>query len=567
MTNRNIARILKETAALIELTGGNTFRARAFESAARTIDSLEESVAQKSAAGSLTEIAGIGAGLAAQIGEVLERGSFDLRDELLEKVPAGLLQVLRVKGLGVKKVKVLWERLGIISLDGLEAAANEGRIAGLEGFGKKTEQKIADEIARIRLYLLKRRYFQALPVAEALRDELRGVPDVFRAEISGEIRRKLEVVSEIELVVAAHHAERFEEAVGQIVPVSRPSPDSSGRMVIGELPDSFPIRIHVCEPADFGRVLWETTGSEAHVARIAGSLGDVSFAEETDIFDHLGIPFIEPELREDTGEVEAANEDRLPRLIDVADLRGSLHNHSNYSDGSNTLLEMAEATRSRGLSYFGICDHSRSLVIANGMPIERALKQREEVERLNASFAANGSEPFRVFWGIESDILSDGSLDYPEDVLAKFDLIVASVHQGFNMTEKEATERLIAAVRNPFTTILGHMTGRLLLSREGYPVDHAAVIDACAEEGVAIELNANPHRLDMDWRWIRYATDRGVLIAINPDAHLIAELDLVEFGVAVARKGWLTAAQCLNALDLPAFEAWLAAHRARRPVF
>jgi DNA polymerase (family X) len=567
MTNRNIARILKETAALIELTGGNTFRARAFESAARTIDSLEESVAQKSAAGRLTEIAGIGAGLAAQIGEVLERGSFDLRDELLEKVPAGLLQVLRVKGLGVKKVKVLWERLGIISLDGLEAAANEGRIAGLEGFGKKTEQKIADEIARIRLYLLKRRYFQALPVAEALRDELRGVPDVFRAEISGEIRRKLEVVSEIELVVAAHHAERFEEAVGQIVPVSRPSPDSSGRMVIGELPDSFPIRIHVCEPADFGRVLWETTGSEAHVARIAGSLGDVSFAEETDIFDHLGIPFIEPELREDTGEVEAANEDRLPRLIDVADLRGSLHNHSNYSDGSNTLLEMAEATRSRGLSYFGICDHSRSLVIANGMPIERALKQREEVERLNASFAANGSEPFRVFWGIESDILSDGSLDYPEDVLAKFDLIVASVHQGFNMTEKEATERLIAAVRNPFTTILGHMTGRLLLSREGYPVDHAAVIDACAEEGVAIELNANPHRLDMDWRWIRYATDRGVLIAINPDAHLIAELDLVEFGVAVARKGWLTAAQCLNALDLPAFEAWLAAHRARRPVF
>jgi DNA polymerase (family X) len=348
--------------------------------------------------------------------------------------------------------------------------------------------------------------------------------------------------------------------------VSRPSPDSSGRMLIGELPDSFPVRIHVCEPADFGRVLWETTGSEAHVARLAGSLVDVSFAEEMGIFDHLGIPFIVPELREDTGEVEAANENRLPRLIEVADLRGSLHNHSNYSDGSNTLLEMAEATRSRGLSYFGICDHSRSLVIANGMPIERAVKQREEVERLNASFAANGSEPFRVFWGIESDILSDGSLDYPEDVLASFDLIVASVHQGFNMTEKEATERLIAAVRNPFTTILGHMTGRLLLSREGYPVDHAAVIDACSEEGVAIELNANPYRLDMDWRWIRYATDRGVLIAINPDAHLIAELDLVEFGVAVARKGWLTADQCLNALDLPAFDAWLAAHRARRPV-
>jgi DNA polymerase (family 10) len=307
-------------------------------------------------------------------------------------------------------------------------------------------------------------------------------------------------------------------------------------------------------PARFGTALWRTTGTDTHCEAFADAYGvPDDHASEADLFAAAGLPVIPPELREEGDELDAAAQDALPSLLTVEDLQGCLHNHSTYSDGSDSLQRMAEAARSKGFSYFGICDHSQSLQIASGLSPDEVREQDEAVRDLNESF----SDDFRVFHGIESDVRRDGSLDYEDDLLSLFDFVVASVHTGFSMTEAEATERVVRAVRNPHTRILGHPTGRLLLVREGYPLDHARVIDACAEHDVAIELNANPYRLDLDWRWVRRATDQDVLISINPDAHATDEIDYVRWGVAVGRKGWLTPEQCLNAKSLDDFTDWV----------
>ena len=326
------------------------------------------------------------------------------------------------------------------------------------------------------------------------------------------------------------------------------------------LPGGLPLRVCVVAPARYGTALWQATGSAAHVEAFTARYGAPGAqADEAAVYAAAGLPPVPPELREDRGELDAAEAGALPDLVTVDALRGSLHNHSTHSDGAHTLRQMAERAQAMGLSYFGISDHSQSLTVASGLTPGEVARQREEVDALNEEWAAGGDgAPFRIFHGIESDVLRDGALDYDDDVLATFDFVVASVHSGFNMTESEATERLVTAIANPHTTILGHATGRLLLAREGYPIDHARVIAACAAHGVAIELNANPYRLDMDWRWLREATAQGVLISINPDAHAMDELENVRWGVAAARKGWLTADQCLNAMPLDAFEDWLA---------
>jgi DNA polymerase (family 10) len=325
--------------------------------------------------------------------------------------------------------------------------------------------------------------------------------------------------------------------------------------VTATLPTGIPLHLHLSTPSTLGTEWWRTTGTAEHREAFATSYGapDVHPTEDA-LFAAADLPVIPPELREDRGELDAAEHDALPNLITVDDLQGCLHNHSTYSDGSASLETMAQAARSRGFSYFGICDHSQSLQIASGLSPDEVREQHEEVQRLNDSL---GDDAFRIFHGIESDILRDGSLDYENDLLALFDFIVASVHTGFSMTEAEATERVVRAVQNPHTRILGHPTGRLLLSRDGYPLDHAHVIEACAEHDVAIELNANPYRLDLDWRWVHRATEQGVLISINPDAHATGEIDYVKWGVAVGRKGWLTPEHCLNAKSLADFSDWL----------
>ncbi len=566
MTNKAIARLLKETAMLMELTGGNAFRARAYARAARTIEQLDEPVTELLQTGQLKDVPGIGSGLEAQIREMVARGSFPLRDELLNAVPTGLLEVLRVKGLGPKKVRRLWQTLGVTSLEDLEAAALTGRLADLESFGKKSESAILEQIRLLRRYNTRRRLADAVAQTTPLLEALRADQNVYRVSLAGEMRRSLETVGAADLVIAGD-ANAVNRIARQHLREVNTSPDEPTGIISGLLPDGLICHLYLTAPDRYGTERWLRTGSEAHLKLFRSRYGEPhAFSEEHLLFEHYNLPFIPPELREGGDELDLAEQGVLPELITVADLRGSLHNHSTYSDGAHPLKEMADAARARGLNYFGICDHSRSLKVAHGLSEERVRQQQEEVASLNAAYSREGGPPFRIFSGIESDILADGSLDYPDEVLASFDFIVASIHSGFNMTVDQATERLIRAVENPFTTILGHPTGRLLLVREGYPIDHLAVIEACADHGVAIELNANPYRLDLDWRWIRAATERGVLISINPDAHSVEQLDLVRWGVATGRKGYLTSDQCLNALSLEAFTAYLERRKNRHLV-
>jgi DNA polymerase (family X) len=560
MTNKQIARALTETAALIDLTGGNSFRARAFANAARTIERLDEQAIDLLERGELSDIRGIGKGLCAQVAELVASGSFDVRDELLGAIPPGVLEMLRIKGIGAKKARTIWQTLSITSVDDLEAAAATGRLAGLPGFGVKTEEKIATAIKAYQRFSSARRYATVIRELVPVTERIEGCKGVERVEIVGSLRRKLETVTAADLL-AIGDVNAMIASITEVLPEATTAEGDDPTTLVSTLPDGLPLRVYLSEPESAGSRLFLLTGSSEFLeAWQSGEIPLNDVSAEADLFARAGLPYIEPELREDGGAIEAARQNRLPSLISVADLSGSLHNHSTYSDGAHSLSEMAEAARSMGLEYFGICDHSRSLTIANGLSIERVVEQQREIRALNEQYAASG-DAFRIVSGIESDILGDGSLDYPDEILETFDFVVASVHSGFNMSADEATSRIIRAVENRYTSILGHMTGRLLLSRDGYPVDHLRIIDACAANDVAIELNANPYRLDMDWRYIREATDRGVLISINPDAHSVDELHYVYWGVAVARKGWLEPHQCLNAMSAVDFQNWLVNRR------
>jgi DNA polymerase (family X) len=554
MTNKQIARALHETSSLIELTGGNTFRARAFSSAGRTLERMEEQAVDLLENGSLEEVRGFGKGLVAQIRELVATGTFELRDELLGSIPPGVVEMLRVKGIGAKKARTVWQQRDITSIDQLEAAAETGRLSDLPGFGVKTQEKILEAVRKYQRFSSARRYASVIRELVPVLDRMKSLPGVQQLDLAGALRRSLEIVSSAEILLSGH-VEKIVAGLKELYPDAEVRAEAGVQSMVTELPDGLPLRLYVTSTPRHGSTLFRLTGSaeftDGWLAEFDTPADDTS---ETSIFESAGIAYIPPELRESLDVIQVAGDDGLPSLITVEDLRGSLHNHSTYSDGAHTLTAMAEHARSMGLEYFGISDHSRTLTVANGLSVGRVQEQQKEVEELNAEYGSD----FRIFSGIESDILKDGSLDYPDDVLATFDFIVASVHSGFNMTEEEATQRIIRAVENPYTRILGHMTGRLLLTRDGYPVDHLRIIDACASNGVAIELNANPHRLDMDWRFIRNATERGVLISINPDAHSIDELHYVHWGVAVARKGWLEKAQCLNAMPRKDFERWLA---------
>lgn len=557
LTNKDVSRLLKETASLIELTGGNEFRARSFSSAARTIERLDEPISTLIDSGTLQDVRGIGAGLAAQIREIVQRGTFDVYDDLLSAIPPGLTDILRVKGLGAKKVRRIWQTLGITTLQELEEAAMIGRLADLDGFGKKTQENVLANLKLLKQYGSKRHYARALIEADPILERVRSIPGIDVAEYAGELRRKLEIVSSAEIVAGSDDPKDASEALSEIWTL-RISENAGQTQLEGKLPDGLPLTIHVVPTEEYGRILWRLTGSSDHVAAFEEEYGVAGVAtNEAVVYSDVGLPYIEPELRENLGELEAAKAGGLPTLVTESDLRGTLHNHSTYSDGAHSIRQMVDAAASIGYSYYGVCDHSRSLAIANGLPIDRVKAQHAEIDQLNEEFAQADGPPFRIFKGTESDILDDGSLDYPPDVLTSFDFVVASIHQGFNMTEAQATERLVRAIENPFTSILGHPTGRLLLRREGYPIDHARVIDACVENEVVIEINANPRRLDIDWRWVHHALDRGAMLSINPDAHSIDELYYVQWGVAVARKGWLTADRCLNAKTLEDFSKWI----------
>jgi len=554
MRNDEVGNILQETADLIELTGGNRYRAQAFNRAARSLKALSASVSDRLRDNTLTEVDGIGKGMAEHVSDIVSTGTFPERDELLNAVPPGLLDVLRVKGLGTKRTRRLWKELDITSLDELEQAAETNRIIALDGFGRKTQEKIKTNLRQLRSYASKWRLSDAWTEASRLLEDLRSLNPVDRAERTGRLRRYREVVQHIDLIVATSNPDAVRTWIDNLVDNDI---ERDGSVLTGTLPEGLPLRLHLTSVDDFGTAWWRTTGSGDHRRAYVDQFGPPDpHSDERDVFKAAGCAFVPPALREGTQAVNRAKDDQIPTLITVDDIQGCLHNHSTYSDGAGTLYEMAEAAHTMGFSYFGICDHSQSLRIADGLSPDEVQEQHKEIRRLNNDLAAKDID-FRVFAGIESDILRDGSLDYEDEVLETFDFVVASVHTGFNMDEEEATKRVVQAVRNPYTRILGHPTGRLLLSREGYPLDHERVIEACAEHGVAIELNANPYRLDLDWRWIQSATDQGVLVSINPDAHSTSELEYVKWGVAVGRKGWLTPEDCLNAKTRPDFARWL----------
>ncbi|WP_293932019.1 DNA polymerase/3'-5' exonuclease PolX [Sphingobacterium sp. UBA6645] len=542
MTNKDIAKVFKLCGQLMELHNENPFRTKAMAGAAFRIDKLPFA-ASGSNLEELSEQPNIGKSTAEKIMQVITTGTFPDLEKLLEKTPEGIVEMLKIKGLGPKKIQIIWNDLAIESVGELYYACNENRLVEAKGFGLKTQEDIKKaiefSIANQGWYLFAKVLNSAHTILASLKASLKD----YQVEFTGDFRRKAEVLQHVELITDAPN----EVAIEAIRALDNEFAVDTEHLTLNFRDENnTPFKVHLSKTDDFAKNLLLTTGSALHIELLKG-FGEIpSLDSEDAIYSALGLAYIEPELREGTNEIELAKNSALPRLITYADLKGSLHNHSTYSDGVHSLKEMAQYLRDElKMEYLGICDHSKTAVYANGLSIERLEQQWAEIDRLNAELA-----PFKIFKGIESDILSDGSLDYPDDVLAKFDFVVASIHSNLKMDEEKATTRLIKAIENPYTTMLGHPTGRLLLSRAGYPIDFKKVIDACAANNVVIEINANPLRLDLDWRWHQYALDKGVLLSVNPDAHRKEGFLDMEFGIYVARKGGLSAERCLNAFSL-----------------
>ncbi len=559
MKKEDVAAILEEIGVLLELKGENPFKTRAYHNAARLVKSLSADLVDLVQSGEIRNIKGIGSALADKITELVTTGRLEYYENLRAEFPDSLLELLRIPGLGPKKIKKLYEELGIQSIKDLELACRKHQLAALEGFGARTEQKILEGIQFIKQHSDRHLYHVALAAGERLFQHVAGHPAVIRAQLAGSLRRRKETVKDIDIVASAEEKDRdaimehFTQQPGVQTVVAKGSTKSS---IITE--EGIQADLRIVSDKQFPYALHHFTGSREHNTAMrshARKLGikmneyglfreDESLIpcrNEEEIFAALGMDYIPPELREDMGEIEAALEHRLPKLVETSEIRGIIHAHTTESDGANTLEEMVEACRKMGMQYLGISDHSQSVYYANGLSVERLREQRRRIDELNQKYP-----DFRIFHGTECDILSDGSLDYPDEVLAELDFVIISVHQKLNMSEQEATERIIKAMAHPLVTILGHPTGRLLLSREGYPLNYAELFAAAKEYNVIIEINANPHRFDLDWRYVREARDQGIMLSINPDAHSVAGLSDTFLGVGIARKGWLTAADVLN---------------------
>ena len=546
MTNAQIAEKLKWYAELSELHNINPFKIKTYASASYRIDKILDPLKGKTLA-ELEKNDGIGKSLATKVFQLTTTGTFDELDELEKNTPIGVQQLFAVKGIGPKKIAYIWNNLGIESPGELLYACNENRLAQAKGFGQKTQDSVKQSIEFLFANAHKFHYAKLEQLANELFDALNEFDGITNFSLTGAIRRKCEVLDEVEYCVSILGDENdFASYISE-----RINPEElvlNGTEITFRFNQTIPIKIYCCSHDEFYNTLFETTASAAHMQKLKQQqrLPNISEAtSEEDIYTSIGLSYIEPEMREGFNEVELAHANTLPQLIELRDLKGILHNHSTYSDGLNTLEEMAVYAKQLGYEYLGICDHSKAAQYAGGLTEEEIEKQHCEIDILN-----NKLGPFKIFKGIECDILGDGSLDYDESIWKTFDFIVASVHSNLKMTEEKAMSRLLRAIENPYTTILGHPTGRLLLMREGYPVDHKKMIDACAANGVVIEINAHPYRLDLDWRHIDYALNKGVKLSINPDAHHTKGYHDMHFGVCVARKGGLSKEMCFNALSL-----------------
>ncbi len=596
MDKATIADVLEKIATLLELKGENPFKIRAYVNAARSLETWGGNVADLGNEEVLEKIPGIGKAIAAKIKELVETGSLKFFDDLRAEFPADILELFSLAGLGAKKIKALHEKLQVSSITQLHEACMAGRVAELPGFGKTTQEKLCRAINERQKYSGSFQLGQIAADAEQLQDDLRAHSEALQVCVAGSYRRRKEIVRDLDFIVATSAPAEISALF-----VQHPLVES----VIAQGPTKSSVRLRsgiqcdlrVVSTAEYPFALNYFTGSKEHNIEVRsralkrgwtlneyrlgvaegrgdspespgekavppkkahGRLGSIAptIREEADLYRALDLDYIPPELRENCGEFEAAASGKIPRLIEAENLRGTFHCHTTASDGRNSLEEMAAAAQELGLQYLGIADHSRSSIQARGLDVARLRVQVAMIRKLNEGF-----ENFRLFAGVECDILRDGSLDFPDELLAELDYVVASIHSAFTLSEKEMTERIIRALQNPHVTMLAHPTGRLLLRRDPYAVDIPAIIEAAAETGTWIEINAAPKRLDLDWRWWPLAKEKGVKCVINPDAHGVERLQELWFGIGVARKGWLTKADVMNCLPLGKIEKALAQKR------
>ena len=563
MTNKEVVAVLEEIAILLELAGENPFKARSYTNVARALEQHGEDVETLVKEKRLREVKGLGDALEEKITELVETGRLGYYEDLKAKFPETLFELFRIPGLGAKRIKTLYDELGVQSLGELEQAVTEDRLSGLKGWGAKMQNKVREGIEFAKSHRELHLFDAAEREAADLVAHLKQEKGIKALEVAGSLRRCKEVVKDIDVLVASDAPEPLMERFvnwERVATVRGHGPTKSSVV----LESGMACDLRVVEEDAFAPALHYFTGSKEHNVVMRQRAKDrglklneyglfkgdrrLKCKDEAAIFKKLDLPYIPPELREDMGEFEAES---LPDLLELNDLRGVIHCHSTYSDGKASIEQMANAAKALGYEYLVISDHSQSAAYAGGLKPADIERQHKEVDELNGRL-----DGFQVLKGIESDIRGDGSLDYGADVLATFDVVIVSVHSKLDMSEEEATKRVVTAIEDPHTTILGHPTGRLLLSRQGYSLNWETVFDACAANQTAIEINANPHRLDLDWRYVKRARDKGVKLAIGPDAHSVDGLDHVRYGVNVARKGWLAKADVLNSMTAKEFLAW-----------
>ncbi len=574
MDKNQVASLLDEIASLLELKeGSNPFEVRAYQNAARAVNALDGEIEQLTRQGKLKGVPGLGSTIIKRIEEVVETGHIALYDELVETTPPIKLEMLRIQGVGPKKINAIYNQLHVNSIADLVQACEENKVAALPGFGKKTQDKILQGIAFLEQHAGRFLYPLAEEEATRIQTVLAAIPEIVRHQVAGSLRRRRETIGDIDMVVSVDDS-AGDEIRRKIMDIFTSQPTVKAITGKGETKSSVVLSsgmnmdLRVVNDSQFPSTLHHFTGSKEHhiplrrrALNMNMTINDyglfrgkepnlelVPCKNEADIYAALGMAYIEPELREDMGEIEAAVNGTLPVLVEESDLRGVLHVHSTWSDGQNTIRELVEACIARGLTYVGLTDHSKTAAYAGGLNEDDLRRQQEEIDRLNEEYA----DRIRILKGTECDILRDGSLDYADDVLASLDFVVASIHSLFNLSPEEQTRRMLHAISNPYVDIIGHPTGRILLGREGYSLDLDSVIDAAAEHGVCIEINAHPSRLDLDWRYLHRARDKGIKIPIDPDAHVIEGLDDMRYGVGIARKGWLRASDVLNTMSTDA---------------
>lgn len=559
MDNAAIADNFSLLAKLLDIHGENSFNAKIYSAAAFNIEKLPMQL-KNTPREKITGIKGIGPGISEKVIEMIESGQLEVLTEYITNTPGGVIEMLNIKGIGPKKIHTIWKEMEIESLGELLYACNENRLTLFKGFGEKTQRNVQEGIE---FYFSNQGHFlfaQLEEVFPQIDNYLRRLFGPGKVHITGAYRKQELTIEELEFVVLEKN-----EAVKPKFQTAQPPEllEETATGLLYKLRNGLKLRLYT-GGTNMARELFATTGSPAFTEAFEKTFPGIltvnyETADDAILFSKAGIPYILPCLRETTGIIEKARKNNLPQLIQTEDIRSIIHSHSNWSDGSNTLEEMAQECIKRGFEYLVISDHSQTATYANGLKEDRVRAQHQQIEALNKQLA-----PFKIFKSIESDILNDGSLDYPETVLKTFDLVIASVHSNLKMPQEKAMKRLLTAIENPYTTILGHMTGRLLLSRNGYPLDHKKIIEACAANHVVIELNAHPRRLDIDWKWIEYAIEKGVLISVNPDAHALDGYNDVKYGVLAAQKGGLTKENNLSSLGLQEFEKWLAKNKSKK---